>query len=689
MRRYFRSVSIALAVAAMSAGLAHGDEGLWTYDKFPSAKVEAAYGFGPDAAWLERMRLGSVGLDSGCSAGLVSGQGLVMTAHHCVADCILSLSDPGFDPHLDPMIAAAPAEEQTCPGLNADIVTSISDVTAVISEARAGLSGEASADARDAEIGRIEDECRDEAAGKHCEVVTLFGGGVYALHKYRRYSDVRLVFAPEAAAALFGGDPDNFNFPRFAFDVAFLRLYENGEPAVTPSHLKWRSTPLAGGDLVFVSGNPGETGRLWPTSMISYVRDVYLPWSLVTGAELRGRLLMFAAGGTEQARVSHEMLYNTENTYKSEWGEHAFLATPGFVEKLQAAEDEFRKRVRAENVLPPGENDPWQELEGAYHAYRTFFFAYRYIEEAANSSQLWGYAREIVRATEERVKPEADRLEGYYDADLPLSEDYLFADVPVQPAIEEIALSFWLSKAREFLTPDDPLVKKLLGAESPEGLANRLVAGTKLGDVAVRRSLYQGGREAVAASIDPMIVLARSLEPEARALAERYRVEVREVRLAALERIAAARFKLHGDAVYPDATGTLRLSYGIVDGWTETSGRKVPAFTTFAGLFDRATGADPYRLGPLWEAARQKLSPLTAYNVSINNDIVGGNSGSPLADRNGDVVGVVFDGNLHSLAGFYLFEPARNRTIAVTSVAIEEALAKVYGLQSLVDELKR
>ena len=247
---------------------------------------------------------------------------MVLTVHHCVEDCILSLSAPGFDPNLDPMMAATTAEERACPGLNADIVTSISDVTAIVTEAKAGLSGEAATDARDAEIERIEGGCRDETAGKHCEVVVLYGGGVYSLYEYRRYSDVRLVFAPEAAAALFGGDPDNFNFPRYAFDVAFLRLYENGAPAATPSHLRWRSTPLSDGDLVFVSGNPAVTGRLWPVSMISYVRDVYLPWSLVTGAELRGRLLMFAARGPEQARLSHELLYNTENAYKNEWGEH-------------------------------------------------------------------------------------------------------------------------------------------------------------------------------------------------------------------------------------------------------------------------------------------------------------------------------------------------------------------------------
>jgi hypothetical protein len=684
-----QSISIVFTAAAMSEGSAFGDEGLWTYDKFPSEKVQASYGFAPDSAWLDRLRLGSVRLDSGCSAGLVSSQGLILTVHHCVEDCILGSSTPGFDPNLDPMMAATVVEERTCPGLNADIVTSISDVTAIIAEAKAGLSGEAATDARDAAIEGIEGGCRDEASGKHCEVVTLYGGGVYSLYEYRRYSDARLVFAPEAAAATFGGDPDNFNFPRYAFDVALLRLYENGAPAATPSHLRWRSTPLSDGELVFVSGNPAETGRRWPVSMISYVRDVYMPWSLVTGAELRGRLLMFAAGGPEQARLSHELLYNTENTYKSERGEQTFLASPRFIEKLQAAESDLRERVSADSLLPIGDEDPWNEIAAAYDGFRSFFFAYRYLEEGAGSSKLWSYAREIVRAVGERSRPAADRLEGYSNADLPLEEEYLFADVPVQRAIEEISLSFWLSKAREFLTPDDPMTRKLLGRESPEAMAHRLVYETKLGDVAVRRSLYEGGNEAVASSTDPMIMLARSIEGDARALAERYRMEVGEVRIAALERIAAARFRLYGDSVYPDATDTLRLSYGVVSGWTETTGRKVEPFTYFAGLFERATGSEPYSLAPLWETARQKLSPETAFNVSTNNDIIGGNSGSPLVDRNGDLVGVVFDGNIHSLGGFYLFDPARNRSIAVTSVAIEEALAKVYGLQPLVDELKQ
>ena len=688
MRRRFPVLLLAV-VTAFSASFARSDEGMWTYDRFPAEKIEAAYGFAPDTAWLDRLRLGSVRLDNACSAALVGPEGLVQTNHHCISDCVINLSAEGFDPYLDPMLAQTLAEERICPGLNADVVTSISDVTATIAEAIAGLAGEAAADARDDAFAGIESGCRDEAAGEHCEVVMLYGGGVYALYEYRRYSDVRLVFAPEAAAAQFGGDPDNFNFPRYAFDVAFLRLYENDAPAVTPSHLKWRSAPLTDGELVFVSGNPYETGRLWPTSMVSYVRDVYLPWSLVTGAELRGRLLAFAGEGEEQARTSFELLYAVENTYKSEWGELAALSSPGFFDALQAAENALRDRVQADNLLPAGAGDPWEEIERAYENYRSFYYADRYLAEGATDSALFGHAREIVRAAEERAKPEADRLEGYSDADLPLIEDYLFAEIPVDPALEEIALSFWLSKMREFLTADDPMAKKLLGAELPEDLARRLVEGSKLSDVAERRRLYEGGAEAVAASDDPMIAFVRSFDAEARALDRRYRNEVREVRIAALERIAAARFAVYGDDVYPDATGTLRLNYGKVAGWTEPSGRDVEPFTYFSGLFERATGAEPYRLSPLWEAAREKLSPDTIFNVSTDNDIVGGNSGSPLVDRDGSVVGAAFDGNIHSLGGFYLFEPARNRTVAVAATAIEEALAKVYGLQRIVDELKR
>ena len=345
MRQHFRVSSLVAIVAALSCSHARGDEGLWTYDKFPSDKVMALYGFAPDARWLERLRLGSVSLDTGCSAGLVSGQGLVQTNHHCVEDCVLGLSAKGFDPNLDPMIATTLAKERICSGLHADILVSISDVTARIAGAMASAVDRKSA-ARDVEISRIEEGCRVESAARYCEVVMLYGGGIYALYEYKRYSDVRLVFAPEAAAGTFGGDPDNFNFPRYAFDVAFLRLYENGSPANTPEHLKWRSEPLTDGELVFVSGHPGDTGRLWPMSMISYLRDVYLPWTLVTDAELRGRLQMFASRGPEQARTSHALIYDIENSYKSDWGELTALSTPEFFGRLQSGEVEFRRTRR-------------------------------------------------------------------------------------------------------------------------------------------------------------------------------------------------------------------------------------------------------------------------------------------------------------------------------------------------------
>ena len=502
--------------------------------------VRAAYGFAPDRhcwAICGSAASGSIRV----SAGLASGQGLVLTVQHCVEDCILSVSSPGFDPNLDPIMVATTSQEKQCPGLNADVVTAIADITTTIAKVSEGLSGEAATDARDVEIARIESGCRDKTAGKHCEVVTLYGG---ASIPFTNTGDIpmsawssRRKPPPRRSA----GTPTTTIFRVMPSTSPSFGSTQTSAPAVTPMHLKWRSNPLADAELVFVSGNPGETGRLWPTSMISYVRDIYLPWVLVTDAELRGRLLMFAAGGPENARISHDLIYEVENTYKDEWGELAALSTQGFIERLQAAEAELRSRAGADGLLSK-EADPWAEIARAYDDYRTFFFAYRYLEEGAFRSKLFGHARSIVRAVEERSKPEADRLEGYSDADLPLVEEDLLAEIPVQPAIEEIVVSFWLSKAREFLTADDPLVKELLGRESPEALAHRLVAGTGLGDVAVRRRLYDGGREAVAASTDPLIVFVRGFEPAARRLAERYRRDVREVRLAALGRLAKARF---------------------------------------------------------------------------------------------------------------------------------------------------
>lgn len=675
-----------LAAACLTGAHAVADEGLWTFDNFPTERVRAEHGFAPDQAFLDHLRLSSVRLP-GCSAGLVSARGLVQTNHHCVSDCITDLSAPGQDVAMTPVLAKTEADERQCPGLAAEVVTRITNVTSVILSAATGLEGEAAAVARREAIARLESDCTGDDEDRFCEVVPLYEDGVFSLHEYRVYSDVRLVLAPETAAGSFGGDPDNFNFPRFAFDVAFLRLYENGAPAATPDHLEWRSTPLAAGETVFVSGNPGETGRRWTTSSVGFLSDAYYPWMFATESELRGRLIAFSALGPEEARSAAALLGEIENSFKGLWNERSALAGAGFVAKLHANEEALRKAVAADPDTAPLAAGAWDAIAAADARHATFFLRHLILElEAGGASALFAYAKDILRFADERGKPDEKRLEGYTDADREDLERSLTAPREFSPALERLVLGFWLSKAREFLSADDPAVRTLLGKESPEGLADRLVRETRLADPAERRRLFEGGKAAVDASSDPMILLARSIDAQARALHEQ-RQALRDIKTAERKRIAAARFRLYGDTEYPDATGTLRISVGRVKGWTEPDGRVVEPFTTFAGLFDRATGSEPFKLAPLWEAARGKLSPGTVFDVATDNDTVGGNSGSPVVDREGRIVGAMFDGNRHSLGGFFLYDPSLNRSVVIASTAIEEGLSKVYGLDRIVSEL--
>jgi hypothetical protein len=676
--------------AILFAGPASADEGMWTFDNFPFARMKQAYGFAPDQAWLDRVRLASVRLSIGCSAGLISDAGLVQTNHHCVVECVTSLSEPGRDLNELGFLASSNSEERKCPALSAEIVTAISDVTARIREATAGKTGGDFTAARDAEVSRIESACQGDSQTKRCEVVSFYQGGQYKLHEYHSYNDVRLVFAPEAAAANFGGDPDNFNFPRYAFDVSFVRLYDGGEPVATPHHLHWRSTPLKEGEPVFMSGNPGSTSRGDTLAEISYARDLFFPWQMTVLSELRGRLLRFMQENPDHARIAADVLYETENTLKAHIGTRAALVDPGVAAALAANEEDVRARVANDPELAEEAGPAWQDAAEAMRAFRALYLARSYAESrAADGSLLFAYARMLVRAAEEKAKPSGERLEEYNDASLPDIEQELFAEPPVEPKLEELLLAFWLSKTREYLTVDDPLVRKILGRESPEELAHRLVEGTRLADVNERRRLYQGGASALAASDDPMILFARRFDAEARALRKRFDSEVEGPLSLAHEKIARARFKLFGDTVYPDANFTLRLTYGRVEGWTEPSDRVVEPFTRFVGLYERTTGAEPYRLAPRWKKEQGALNPDTIFNVSTTNDIVGGNSGSPMIDRDGQVVGVVFDGNIQSLAGDYIFDARYNRAVALAAPAIEEALVKVYGLQWIIDEIKR
>jgi hypothetical protein len=685
-----KSIRLAAALvagAALPLSAASADEGMWTFDAFPSAKVKAAYGVGPDQAWLDRVRMSSLRLTGGCSSSLVSGQGLVLTNHHCVRDCAQSLSTDKADYIANGFLAEGLADERKCAGQQAEIVTAITDMTARVQKAIGSNTGAALARARDGEVAAIEKEgCKDPAT-ERCQVVTLFGGGQYKLYHYRKYSDVRLVYAPEADAAFFGGDPDNFNFPRYDLDAAFLRLYENGKPVKTSQHLTWAARPPKEGEVVFISGNPGSTQRLLTQAQMGFQRDVSLPALELYLAELRGRMIAAMAGDAEKTRTGNDLLFGIENSYKARYGQWQALLDPGFSAKLAANEADLRAKIAADPKTAQAIGDPWADLAKITVAYRDLYKPYAWLEGRAGAySDLYADARAIVRSAQERAKPNAERLPEYQDSKLPLLEKQLTDDKPVYPWLEELNIAFWLSKTREALTTDAPQVKALLGKESPEQVAHRLVAGTTLADPKVRAALFAGGLDAVKASRDPLIQYVLAHDGDARAIKDRYRFEIEAPTTAAQAKLAQARFAAYGTDVYPDATFTLRLSYGAVKGWTY-QGVTVPPTTVFAGMFERATGADPFKLPPKVIAAEPKIDKTKVVDFVSNNDIIGGNSGSPILDAKGNVIGAVFDGNIHSLGGNFGFDETVNRSVSVSTVAVEEALTKIYPAPRLIAEL--
>jgi len=679
VKLFARSV-VFVSLFGMPLASVRADEGMWTFDAFPAAKMRAAYGRAPDQAWLDKVRAAAVRLTGGCSASFVSPQGLILTNHHCVATCVEEHSTEQNNILANGYTAGSRERELKCAGQQAEVVTSISDVTQRVKQAIGTASGAAAVKARNAAAADIEKAGCPDTARTRCQVVSLYGGGQYKLYTYRKYSDVRLVWVPEAQAAQFGGDPDNFNFPRYSMDAGFLRAYEEGRPVATPQYLEWSPRAPVDGEATFVVGNPGSTQRLFTSEQLRFQREVALPITVPTYSELRGRLIAAMQSDPKKAREGAETLGGIENSLKVYLGRVKALNDPEFTGKLAGAEADLKARSAGN----PAIGDPWGDIARAIRAYRDFYVADRF---SLPSGDLFGYAHTLVRAAEERAKPNSERLPGYTDSALPLVEKRLLDERPIYPWLDQLEMEWSLSKAREYLGADDPQTKLLLGRESPEGLAQRLVSGTRLADPAVRKALWEGGRAAIEASTDPMIVYARSLEANDRALQKRYDELVDAPITAAQAKLADARFAAFGESLYPDATFTLRISYGKVAGWMER-GRMVPTRTTLGGTFERATSAKPFDLPRAFAANEARIDKDTTYDFVTTNDIIGGNSGSPVIDRQGKVIGAAFDGNIHSLGGNYGYDGSVNRTVVVSAAAVQEALETIYPAPALVRELK-
>jgi hypothetical protein len=671
------------AIAALAALPAAADEGMWTFDNPPAAAIEQKYGAKIDAPWLKRVQGATVRLETGCTGSFISGDGLILTNHHCAEDCIAQNSSEGNDLVANGFLAGTREKELKCEEDAVSVLVGTEEVTAKVAAALEGVAPGKVVEARRAELTKLEQACEEgskKAKGGplKCERVSLYQGGQHWLYKYRRYEDVRLVFAPERDIAAFGGDPDNFQFPRWCLDMSILRAYEDGKPAKTPGHLRFDWDGANPGDAVFVSGHPGNTDRLLTAAQLEVQRDTFMPFWLMRFSELRGRMIQYSKTGEEPRRTAESYLNSVENAIKVRRKQFDALLDPALIENARAKEKELGSA-----------SGSFEQIAKAQDTWRDMLVPYTFVEGgAAFNSQLFIHARTLVRAAAERAKPNEQRLPEFTEARLPAVVQGLQADTPIYPEFEALRLSFGLERMREWLGPDDAVVRQVFGNDSPDSLANRAVQQSTLRDAAARMALYEGGQAAIDASQDPMIRLAAAVDPAARALRKTFETEVEGPVARGQEAIAKARFAKYGTSIYPDATFTLRLSYGAMQGWDE-KGQAVRPWTELSRAFERATGEPPFRIPPRWMAAKDSLDMSTRANFTTNNDIVGGNSGSPMVNAQGEIVGLAFDGNIHSISGSYWFDERMNRTIGVHPAYIRAALEKVYGASALLGEIDK
>ena len=674
-------------ILAIAAPLALADEGMWLFNAFPKEKVNAQYGFLPTQQWLDHVRLSSVRFNNGGSGSFVSADGLTFTNHHVGADCIQKLSKAGTDYMKTGFYAKTQAEEAKCPDLELNVLTGIEDVTAKVNAGvKTGLNAAEARQAQRSAMSAIEKDCTT-SSGLRCDVVTLYSGDVFHLYKYKKYTDVRLVFAPEFDAAFFGGDPDNFTYPRYDLDITFFRIYENDKPVRLDNYLKWSKGGVHDGEPIFVSGHPGGTDRLKTMAQMQYLKDVDYPARLANYKRRIALFENFAAQSAENARIAQEDLFGYQNSQKAITGYFEGLRDEAEMARKSGAERDQTKQYMDKH--PQGPN-PWDEIAKAITVERDIYPPLTYVERLRGfNSDLAQYARWIVRAAEEKPKPNGDRLREYRDSALSSLEQKLFSSAPVYKNFETVLLADSLAQMQEALGADQAAVKAALASKSPDEVAKEAIGGTKLDDAAVRKQLYEGGKAAVDASTDPLIVLMRNVDPAARGVRKRYDDEVDAVESRDGAIIAKARFEQSGFNQPPDATFTLRLSYGAAKGYEE-NGKKIPYLTTMDGAFQHADehgNKPPYNLAESWTKMKPKLTLSTPLNFVSTADIIGGNSGSPTINKDGEVVGIIFDGNIQSLVWNFFFDERQGRAVSVDSRGIIEALRKIYGANPLADEL--
>ncbi len=685
MRIAFIAVGLALALA----GAARADEGMWLFTNPPRELLKKKYEFDADEKWLEHVRKSSVRFNSGGSGSFVSPDGLVMTNHHVGLDVLQQISKSGGKDYVkDGFYAKTNADEVKSDHAELNVLMSIDDVTKAVNGAvTADMAPDKAGAARRAARSAIEKESKDKT-GLESEVVTLYQGGLYHLYRYKKYTDVRLVFAPEQQIAFYGGDPDNFEYPRFDLDMCFFRVYEDGKPAKIDHYLRWSKAGAKENEVVFVSGHPGNTDRLNTVAELEYQRDRVYPFTLQLLYRLEAAYSIYSGRSAENARRAKRDLFSIQNSRKAREGGMAGLLDPPIMDKKRADEKKLRETVANTTDLKDSAG-AWDRIAQAQQALRKVSVRYNMLEGGRGfNSQLYGYARTLMRAGDERPKPNGERLREFRDSALDSLQERMMSKQPVYDDFEIVRLSNSLTFLANQLGADSPVVKKVLAGKSPNERAAQVITGTKVKDVDFRKKLYEGGKDAVEAAHDPLIEMARVIDDAARAV--RKVVEDQgEVKEQAYAQIAKAKFAVEGTGTYPDATFTLRLAFGTVKGYEENS-KPVPAETTIAGLYERAkehNNQAPFDLPQRWVERKDKLDLSTPFNFICTADIIGGNSGSPVVNRAGEVVGLIFDGNIQSLVLDFAYTEEQARATSVHSRAIVEALRKVYDAGALADEL--